>query len=563
MGTNRLENLKKESPLVDKAYNFSKHAHGAQKRVSGEPYFTHVTAAAQNLLDWEMDEATIAAGLLHDTVEDTNVTLDEIKKEFGEEVAFLVNGVTKLGKIKYRGEESQAETMRKMILAMAEDLRVVLIKLADRRHNMQTLKVLPPLKQKRIAQETMEIYSPIAYRLGMQKLSGELEDMAFPYLYPKEYRWLIENVADRYDQREKYLRKLQPVIEKALKDAGVTSVSLDFRAKRYSSLYKKLLRYDMDLDKIHDLVALRLVVKTIEDCYATLGVIHKLWPPVPGRVKDYIAMPKPNGYRSLHTTVFCQDNRIVEFQIRTHEMHEEAENGIAAHWAYEQMKGSSGYKRRQASMAVGNERTWVEQLRAWQKDFSDPKEFIDSLKIDFFKDRIFVITPKGEVIDLPQGSTPIDFAYSIHTDIGNQCVGAKVNGKIVPLDYKLHSQDIVEVIVQKGKKPSGAWLEIAVTGSARSKIKSAIKDKGMFKEREKATEFKITVEDRIGVLKDVADAISRSHININNMNSSSGKRGRFHVMRIKCDTNDKDKIMKIILKLKSVKGIKEIEYRFV
>ncbi|MEK7195679.1 MAG: HD domain-containing protein, partial [Patescibacteria group bacterium] len=355
MGINKLENLRKESPFISKAYDFSKRAHGAQRRASGEPYFTHVTATAQNLLDWEMDETTIAAGLLHDTVEDTNVSLDEIKKEFGEETAFLVNGVTKLGKIKYRGEEGQAETMRKMILAMAEDLRVVLIKLADRRHNMQTLKALPPLKQKRISQETMEIYSPIAYRLGMQRLSGELEDMAFPYLYHKEYRWLIENVADRYDQREKYLRKLEPIIEHALKDAGVVSVSLDFRAKRYSSLYKKLLRYDMDLDKIHDLVALRLVVKTIEDCYAALGVIHKLWPPVPGRIKDYIAMPKPNGYRSLHTTVFCQDNRIVEFQIRTHEMHEEAENGIAAHWAYEQMKGSSGYKRRQASMAVGDE----------------------------------------------------------------------------------------------------------------------------------------------------------------------------------------------------------------
>ena len=279
---------------------------------------------------------------------------------------------------------------------------------------------------------------------------------------------------------------------------------------------------------------------------------------VPGRIKDYIAMPKPNGYRSLHTTVFCQDNRIVEFQIRTHEMHEEAENGIAAHWAYEQMKGSSGYKRRQASMAVGDERTWVEQLRAWQKDFADPKEFIDSLKIDFFKDRIFVITPKGEVIDLPQGSTPIDFAYSIHTDVGNQCVGAKVNGKIVPLDYKLRSQDVVEVIVQKGKKPSGAWLEIAVTGSAKSRLNQLLKVKECLKKRKRITEFKITVEDRIGILKDVADVISRSHVNVNSMSSSAEKRGRFHVMRIKCDTDDKEKIMKIILKLKGGKELKRL-----
>ena len=497
-------------------------------------------------------------------VEDTPATLEEVKETFGEEIAFLVNGVTKLGRIKYRGREVQAETLRKMVLAMAEDLRVVLIKLSDRRHNMQTLKVLPPQKQKRIAQETMEIYSPLAYRLGMQRLSGELEDLAFPYIYPREYRWLIENVADRYEQREKYLRKIQPIVEKALRETGITPVTEDFRAKRYASLYKKLLHYDMDLDKIHDLVAFRLILSTVEDCYAALGVIHKLWPPIPGRIKDYIAMPKPNGYRSLHTTVLCQDQKIVEFQIRTREMHDEAENGIAAHWAYEQIKGTKGYIKRTASTAPKRETAWVEQLRAWQKEFTDPKEFIESIKIDFFKDRIFVITPKGEVVDLPQGATPIDFAYAIHTDVGNQCVGAKVNGKIVSLDYKLHSQDIVDIITQKGKKPSTAWLGIAVTGSAKSKIRSAVKEKrGILHDIKKTTEFKVTAEDEIGVLKDVAHVISRSHVNVLSINSSREKHGRFHVMKIKCGTDDKERILKIILKLKGIKAVKEVEYRFV
>src|SRR3989344_6939741 len=416
----KIETVKNESPLIAKAYEFAKRAHEGQRRVSGEPYFSHCIATAQNLLDWQLDEPTIASGLLHDVVEDTPATLEEVKETFGEEIAFLVNGVTKLGRIKYRGREVQAETLRKMVLAMAEDLRVVLIKLSDRRHNMQTLKVLAPQKQKRIAQETLEIYSPLAYRLGMQRLSGELEEMALPFIYPQEYRWLIENVADRYEQREKYLRKLQPILEKALEEAHVESIAIDFRAKRYASLYKKLLRYDMDLDKIHDLVAFRLVLKTVEDCYAALGVIHKLWPPIPGRIKDYIAMPKPNAYRSLHTTVVCEDQKIVEFQIRTKEMHEEAENGIAAHWAYERVKGTKDYARRKSSVAEKKEVAWVEQLRAWQKEFTDPKEFIDSLKIDFFKDRIFVITPKGEVVDLPQGATPIDFAYSIHTDIDKE-----------------------------------------------------------------------------------------------------------------------------------------------
>lgn len=556
--------IKEISPLVAKAYNFAERAHAGQYRANKERYFEHCLATAENLTEWGLDETTIAAGLLHDVAEDTKYTLDDIEKEFGEEIRFLVEGITKLGKIKYRGVESQAETLRKMILAMAEDLRVVLIKLADRRHNMQTLHALPPHKQKRIAQETMEIYAPLAYRLGMQKISGELEDAAFPYVFPQEHKWLVENVQERYEKREVYLKKVRPFVEEALEKANIKPLAIDFRAKRYTSLYKKLLRYDMDIDKIHDLIAFRLVVKTIEDCYAALGVIHKIWPPLPGRIKDYLAMPKPNGYRSLHTSVLCLDQKIVEFQIRTKEMHDEAENGIAAHWAYEQKKGTKDYLKRQSPSADNKNIVWVEQLRAWQKEFTNPQEFIDSLKIDFFKDRIFAITPLGEAIDLPYGSTPIDFAYQIHTDIGNQCVGAKVNGKIVPLDYKLHSLDVVEIITQKNKKPSSSWLGFAVSVSTKNKIKSALKNKNNpLWEPKKQAELKITAEYRISLIKDISTIISRSHINLMSINSETEKRGKFHVIKIKCDLSDKDKILKLMLKLKSIKEIKEIDYRFV
>ncbi|MCX6702428.1 MAG: RelA/SpoT family protein [Candidatus Wolfebacteria bacterium] len=463
--------------LVRRAYEFAKMAHADQKRKSGESYFKHPYETALKLIEWRLDTPTIMAGLLHDVAEDTSVGLDNIKKEFGEEIAFLVEGVTKLGYLKYRGVESQAENLRKMILALSQDLRVVLIKLADRLHNMKTLKALPPQKQKRIALETYEIYAPLAYRLGMQGLAGELEDLAFPYIYPNEHRWLMDNVKDRYEKRQKYLKGLEPVIEKALEEDGIKILKIDYRAKRYSSLYKKLKRYDMNLDQVYDLVAMRIIVETIEDCYGALGTIHKLWPPLPGRIKDYIALPKPNGYRSLHTTVFCEDNRPTEFQIRTMQMHEESENGIAAHWAYEEEKETSGYVRRRPVFADKRELAWVNQLRDWQKEVPDSQEFLDSLKIDFFRDRIFVITPKGAVIDLPEGSTPVDFAYHIHSEIGDQCSGCRINGKITPLDYNLQSGDVVEILIQKSKKPSESWLRTVKTEAARKKIRSSIVDK--------------------------------------------------------------------------------------
>ncbi|OGY63939.1 MAG: hypothetical protein A3I89_00575 [Candidatus Harrisonbacteria bacterium RIFCSPLOWO2_02_FULL_41_11] len=559
----KIESLIKENALIKKAYDISKQAHEGQKRRTGEPYFNHVMATAEFIAGWGLDQDSIIAGLLHDIVEDTGYPLEKIKEEFGEEVVFLVDGVTKLGKVKYRGVERQVENLRKMILALSKDIRVIIIKLADRLHNMKTLSALPPQKQKRIALETMEIYSPLAYRLGMQNVSGELEDLAFPYIYPREYKWLINNVKEKYRERERYAEKVKPVVLEALQKAGIETIKIGSRAKRYASLYKKLLRYDMDTDKIYDLVALRIIVKTVADCYAALGVIHQLWPPLPNRIKDYIALPKPNGYRSIHTTVFCVDNKIIEIQIRTQEMNEEGETGIAAHWAYEQSKDSKAYQDKRSVTADKKELQWVNQLRNWQKEFSNSEEFLESLKIDFFKDRIFVITPKGEVIDLPVDATPVDFAYQIHTEVGNSCTGARVNGKIVPLEHRLKSGNLVEILTQKNKKPSESWLEFVKTSSARNHIRAALKTKEtrLAKKEPKETELKIIVEDKMGLLKDITAVISRSHVNIAGINTAPS--AKFLTLKIRCDTANKGKIEKIVLKLKKLKEVKKISYQLI
>lgn len=555
---------KEEIDLISRAYEFSLKAHEGQKRKSGEPYFNHVFKTALKVAEWRLDGDAVSAALLHDVVEDTVVSFEELKKEFNGEISFLVEGVTKLGHLKYRTrEEKQAENLRKMLLAISQDIRVIIIKFADRLHNMKTLKALPPQKQKRIALETSEIYAPLAYRLGMANLAGELEDLAFPYLYPEEHKWLLDNMKERYGERLRYLERVKPIFEKNLRENNIKPVKIDFRAKRYHSLYKKLARYDMNLEQIYDLVAMRIILNTVEECYTALGLIHQLWPPLPGRIKDYIALPKPNGYRSLHTTVFCVDSRPTEFQIRTLEMHEEAENGIAAHWAYEQKKGHRDYMEKKASFADKKELAWVQQLRNWQENFLGSKEFLSSLKVDFFKDRIFAITPKGEVIDLPAGSTPVDFAYSIHSQIGEQCIGAKVNNKIVPLDHKLQSGDMVEILIQKGKKPSEAWLKFVKTEHTIKKIKSSLHQKPIFKKDGLQVEFKITLKDRVGFLKDISAVISRSHVNITKVSLPQIQTGHFHTIRIRCDTNDKDKIGKLILKLKKIEGVREISYKLV
>lgn len=561
-----IEELIKTQPhsLSRRAYDFAFKVHRGQKRLSGEPYFNHVVGTAQSLLDWRLDEVSIAAGLLHDVVEDSDYTIEDLQKEFGDEVAFLVDGVTKLGRLKYRGAERQVESLRKMILALSQDLRVVLIKLADRLYNMRTLDALPPHKQKRIALETSEIYAPLAYRLGMQRLSGELQDLAFPYLYPQEHTWLREQVKNRYHIREAYLRRIAPKVEEALKEASIDILNIDFRAKRYSSLYKKLLRYEMDVEKIHDLIAFRIVVTSLPDCYNALGIIHQLFPPVPGRIKDYIALPKPNGYQSIHTTVFGPEQRAIEFQIRTQEMHDEAENGIAAHWAYEQTKGTGAYVKRTSSFADMNDITWVHQLRSWQEKFADSEEFIESLKVDFFKDRIFCLTPQGEVVDLPLGSTPVDFAYQIHSEIGNQCVGARVNQKFVPLDYELSSSDVVEIAIQKNKKPSVSWLNFVKTSNARDHIRAVLRSSrsqnGLLRQAARESELRLTVYDRPGLLRDIVETISRSHVNVLSVTTNPISKSRLQLFKIKCNTVNKEKLQKLLLKLKGTKEVKETSY---
>lgn len=465
-----LDQIKSYNPqtdlgIVERAYDLAERAHRGQKRKSGQDYVQHCLHTAQTLATMKLDTTTIAAGLLHDVLDDTTIKAKEIEKEFGSEIAFLVQGISKLGKIKYRGEKRYIENLRKMFLAMAEDIRVVLIKLADRLHNMQTLRAIPERKQKRIALETLEIYAPLANRLGMGELKGELEDLSFPYIYPKEFRWLTQGLSEKYQTRAKYLERVKPILKKELAKANIAPLEIQTRAKHYYSLYKKLQKYEMNWEKIYDLIALRIIVKNIENCYAVLGVIHKNWKPLIGRIKDYIALPKPNGYQSLHTTVFCLDGKITEFQIRTPKMHQEAEYGIAAHWAYTETD--------KKAVVVDRHLAWVNQLRDWQKEVkASPDEFLDSLKIDFFKDRIFVFTPKGDVIDLPEGASPVDFAYQIHTQIGHCCAGAKIDGKLCALNQPLENGQVVEIITKKQEKPNRDWLSFVKTSQAKSRIKA-------------------------------------------------------------------------------------------
>lgn len=553
-----------------KARAYAKKAHEGQKRRNGEPHFNHVLATAENLAKWHLDETSIAAGFLHDVIEDTSVSLDQLKKDFGAEISFLVDGVTKLKKLKYQEEASgktAVENMRKLIFALSEDLRVIFIKLADRLHNMQTLDALPKDKQKRIAAETNEVYAPIAYRLGMQNLSGELQDLAFPFIHPQENKWLKGQVKEMYGEREEYLRHIKPHIMKALHASGIHPLAIDFRAKRYSSLYYKLVRHNMDIGKIYDLVALRIIVETLRDCYGALGAIHEMWPPLPGRIKDYIAMPKPNGYRSLHTTVIGPDKKYIEIQIRTHAMHEENENGIAAHWLYEQFK-IPGMNAEKTPRNLAKEVKWVQQLRRWQEKYQDINEhyedFLESMKVDFFKDRIFVVTPRGDVVDLPVGSTPIDFAYHIHSEIGNACVAAKVNDQFVSLNHVLSSGDLVEVITQKNKKPSEDWLLFVKTADAREHIRASLRRKrkdSQLKRLPSRIEIRIVANNRIGLLRDISGVIAKSHFHITSMNTTKQTTGKFPIFKIECEIEEAKKIDRLMMKLKNLKEVQEVSYK--
>ncbi len=452
---------------IQKAYDFAAEAHAKQKRASGEPYIIHPLAAAMTLAEMRLPPVIIIASILHDVPEDTTRTLEDIREVFGEEVTTLVAGITKLGKIKYRGMERYIENLRKMFIAIAEDVRVIIIKFADRLHNLETLDAIPPKKQYRIALESLDIYAPIANRLGMGEMKGRLEDAAFRYVLPKEYEWTKTLAANATTGKDAYLEQIMSSIRTDLEKTGITFADVHGRTKHLYSLYKKLLKNDRSIARIYDIIAVRVLVPTIADCYAALGVIHGRWTPLKGRIKDYIAQPKPNGYRSLHTTVFCDDGEIVEFQIRTPEMHEAAEFGIAAHWSYDERKFKADHDAPKID--------WMAQLADIQREISDRRQYLRSLeeiKIDIFKDRIFVFTPQGEVIDLPEDSTPVDFAYAIHTDIGNTCTAAKVNEDMAPLDRPLKSGDVVEIVTDRNRKgPNPDWLHFVKTRHARSKIR--------------------------------------------------------------------------------------------
>ena len=458
--------------MVNKAFNLAFEAHKEQKRDSGEPYIIHPIEVATILAELGMDTSTIVAGLLHDVIEDTEYTYDDIKKIFGEEVANLVSGVTKITKMEYKSkEEQQADNFRKMLLAMADDIRVIIIKLADRLHNMRTLKYRKKEKQKKTAMETLDIYAPLAHRLGISKIKWELEDLSFRYIHEEEYYNLVKQVAEKRAEREIYIKNIIEEMYNKLEEAGIDS-DIDGRPKHFFSIYKKMVNKNKSIEQIFDLTAIRVLVNTVKDCYEVLGIVHTIYKPIPGRFKDYIAMPKPNMYQSLHTTVIGPQGKTFEIQIRTFEMHRTAEYGIAAHWKYKEGDNNSEIKEKNFESKL----VWLRDMLEFQKETADAEEFIEGFKIDLFTDEIFLFTPKGVVIDLPNGATPIDFAYRIHTDIGNKCVGAKVNGKIVPLDYKLKTGEIVEVLTSNNAKgPNIDWLNIAKSNQAKSKIRSWFK----------------------------------------------------------------------------------------
>ncbi|OFZ18583.1 MAG: GTP pyrophosphokinase [Bdellovibrionales bacterium GWB1_55_8] len=461
--------------LLTKAYKFAEEAHRGQLRSSGEPYMIHPAEVAQTLADLKLDMASIAVGLLHDTVEDTHATLEQIQKEFGNDIADLVDGVTKLSQITFKtSEEKQAENFRKMILAMAKDIRVILVKLADRLNNMRTLEHLSPHKQKIIAQETLDIYAPIANRLGIGWIKTELEDLCLRYLHPDIYYRLAQTVAKTKRERQKYTDDFSEVLDEKLKEYDMNA-QVSGRAKHFFSIFNKMERRKVDFDQVFDTIAFRIIVDNITECYKALGVIHASYKPIPGRFKDYIAMPKANGYQSLHTTVIGPAGDRVEIQIRTQEMNQVAEGGIAAHWKYKEGRFDTRSRENVE---------WVNRLLEWHQDLSDPNEFLETVKIDLFAEDVFVFTPKGEVKQLAHGASPLDFAYAVHTDVGHKCVGAKVNGKIVPLKHRLKSGDTVEIVTSTTQSPSKDWLKIVRSSRAKAKIRAFIKEQERDRSRE-------------------------------------------------------------------------------
>lgn len=492
--------LTTDKELISKAYNFATVAHTGHKRYSGEPYMVHVSNVAFKLAAMGMGPRTVAAGLLHDTIEDTPVTIEDIKREFGDEILFLVEGVTKLSSVRYYGTDRHNESLRKLFVATSQDIRVLIIKLNDRLHNMETLAHVPPEKQQRIARETLEIYVPVAHRLGMGKIRKELEDLAFPYVYPLEYQKVTEVLAKKTEKYNETLERERKVLQKRLADSGLLDFHTSFRVKGLFSLYHKLKRKEWDIAVVYDLLAMRVVVNSVEDCYRTLGIIHELWRPLPRRMKDYIAFPKPNGYKSIHTTITTQNGTIMEIQIRTKEMHQESEFGIASHLIYKQPVAAEGisskftnlipslfrpFTRRAITETKLKEEgslsdkekipTWISQIGLMHtKDIDSEDDFASDMRDDFFSNRIFVFTPNGDVVDLPVGATPVDFAFAIHSEIGNHMAGVKVNKKLVQFDTTLHNGDIVEVETKKSAKPTKKWLDYTKTSVAKRHIRATL-----------------------------------------------------------------------------------------
>ncbi|SJZ72449.1 RelA/SpoT family protein [Selenihalanaerobacter shriftii] len=499
--------------LVTNAYEFAKDAHEGQYRVSGEPFVNHPLGVAKIMAELELDVISIAGALLHDVVEDTEVSFAQLRKKFGEEITLLVNGVTKLSKIAFKSkEEQQAESLRKMFLAMAKDIRVILIKLSDRLHNMRTLEYLSKEKQQRKATETLEIYAPLAHRLGISRLKWKLEDLSFKYLEPNKYNELRNKVTQNRKEREEYIDTCIETMGESFERSGVNA-HIYGRPKHLYSIYQKMVKQNKEFSEIYDLIALRVIVNTVKECYQVLGIIHEIWNPIPGRIKDYVAMPKSNMYQSLHTTVIGPKGEPLEIQIRTWKMHRTAEYGIAAHWRYKEGNQNNEEFERKIS--------WLRQLLEWQKDLQDATEFMETLKIDLFEDEVFVFTPKGDVISLPRDATPVDFAYNIHTDVGHTCVGAKVNDKIVPLEYKLDNGDILEILTSKNSNgPSRDWLNFVKTSKAKSKIKRWFKrqrqeeaiDKGKESLESKIRKYSIKLKEaeKEAKLEKIARKLGRS-----------------------------------------------------
>lgn len=458
----------KDVELIMRAYDFALKAHQGQKRMSGEPYFIHVFETAKNLTRYEMDAKTIAAGFLHDVLEDTTTTEEELEKEFGKEIVELVKGVTKLGRVKYQGHQRHVESLRKFLMALAQDYRVLMIKLADRLHNLRTLEYVRDEKQRRIALEAIEVYAPLADRFGIGRMKGEIEDAAFPFAYPEEFASIQKILEEKSESLQKSLANVYKELGDQLATSGIKVKKIDYRIKHKYSLWKKLQEHQMSIERIYDIVALRVIVENVEECYAVLGIVHSLWKPLPARIKDYIALPKLNGYQSLHTTIFTGVGELVEVQIRTTAMHRRAEFGVASHYLYKD-EGS-----RRASKT--EKFKWMSEFKDLDKSINEPGEFLDHLKADFFSDRIFVFTPAGEVIDLPKGSSTIDFAYSVHSAIGNKASGAHVNGKFVSLDTILNSGDIVEIETRKDGTPKERWLDFAKTTMAKKHIRAYMKE---------------------------------------------------------------------------------------